>query len=283
MKFHIKDIFSFFYPEGIKVYALVGKSGTGKSFQSQFVANKYRIHLIIDDGLLIKNNKILAGKSAKKEQNFIKAMKRALFRDDSHCQEIITAIQKEKNRKVLIIGTSEKMILTITERLKLPAPYKIINIEDVSTKEEIETSLRIRYTEGKHVIPVPAVEITRTSPGIVYDSIQVFIKRLPFFRKEEAFEKTVVKPGFAVPKQKILSNAAFLQMLNHCFFEFDYNIKIVQLEATHEEDGYNLKVNLHSSQHLPNSQIPEIQEYIIDSLERYGGVRILKAQVNIIP
>ena len=39
---------------GIRVYALVGESGTGKSFRAKLVAQKYGIDMIIDDGLLIR-------------------------------------------------------------------------------------------------------------------------------------------------------------------------------------------------------------------------------------
>ena len=49
----------------IKVYALVGESGTGKSFRAKLVAQKHGIDMIIDDGLLIRDNRILAGHSAK--------------------------------------------------------------------------------------------------------------------------------------------------------------------------------------------------------------------------
>ena len=42
------------------VYALVGESGTGKSFRSKLLAEKYGIDSIIDDGLLIQNDKICA-------------------------------------------------------------------------------------------------------------------------------------------------------------------------------------------------------------------------------
>ena len=52
--------------EKIKVYAFVGPSGTGKSYRAQMVASEKEIHFIIDDGLLIKDNKIIAGESAKK-------------------------------------------------------------------------------------------------------------------------------------------------------------------------------------------------------------------------
>ena len=54
----------------IKVYAFVGPSGTGKSYRAQMVANENEIRYIIDDGLLIKDNEVIAGASAKKaEQN----------------------------------------------------------------------------------------------------------------------------------------------------------------------------------------------------------------------
>ena len=56
--------------KGIQVYALVGESGTGKSFRAKLVAQKYRIDLIIDDGLVIKDDKIIAGYSAKREKSF---------------------------------------------------------------------------------------------------------------------------------------------------------------------------------------------------------------------
>ena len=52
----------------IKVYAFVGPSGTGKSYRAQMVAGENNINFIIDDGLLIKDNEVIAGTSAKKEK-----------------------------------------------------------------------------------------------------------------------------------------------------------------------------------------------------------------------
>ena len=49
----------------IKVYAFVGPSGTGKSYRAQLVASENEINYIIDDGLLIKDNAVIAGSSAK--------------------------------------------------------------------------------------------------------------------------------------------------------------------------------------------------------------------------
>ena len=53
------------------VFALVGESGTGKSFRAKLLAEKYGITAIIDDGLLIQNDKILGGHSAKREKTYM--------------------------------------------------------------------------------------------------------------------------------------------------------------------------------------------------------------------
>ena len=52
--------------KNIKVYAFVGPSGTGKSYRAQMVAGEKDVHFIIDDGLLINDNEVIAGESAKK-------------------------------------------------------------------------------------------------------------------------------------------------------------------------------------------------------------------------
>lgn len=62
------------------IYAFIGRSGTGKSYKAQYVAGCYDIEYIIDDGLLIKGNKVIAGVSAKKESTRIAAVKRAVFK-----------------------------------------------------------------------------------------------------------------------------------------------------------------------------------------------------------
>ena len=110
----------FFRLKGIRVYALVGKSGTGKSFRAQLLMDKYGIDLMIDDGLLIKEQKILAGRSAKREKNYLAAVKTALFNERRHRREVLTILEQMKFKKVLIIGTSERMVIKIGQVLRLP-------------------------------------------------------------------------------------------------------------------------------------------------------------------
>ena len=171
------DILLPFTLKKIKVFALVGRSGTGKSFRAKLVAQKYEIDYIIDDGLLIKDDRILAGHSAKKEKTFMAAVKVALFDEKAHRDEVARKLQGEKTKKILILGTSEKMVHKIASRLQLPLPIKMIMIEDISSQEEIDKAIRTRRIEGKHVIPVPSIEVKRSYPNIFYNAIRIFRKK----------------------------------------------------------------------------------------------------------
>lgn len=276
MKFPVD--FAFIKNRPIKTYALVGRSGTGKSFRAQLVADKYHIQLIIDDGLLIRKDKIIAGKSAKQEANFLTAVKRALFQDADHFQEVMNALQTEHYRKILIIGTSEKMALKIALKLNLPEPSTIIHIEDIATKDEIDTAMRIRYSEGKHVIPVSPLQITRKYPSIVYDSIRVGLQKrlhfLPFIRQTQTVEKTLVCPEFSKQESTAISEAAITQMVSHCLNEYESTMKIEKVTYTYNQDGYDLDIVIRTPQAFPAHMIVEFEEYIADSLEKYGGILI---------
>ena len=81
------------------VFALVGESGTGKSFRAKLLAEKYGITAIIDDGLLIQNDKILGGHSAKREKTYMGAVRVALFDDKEHRDEVAKALKRAKIKK----------------------------------------------------------------------------------------------------------------------------------------------------------------------------------------
>ena len=94
----------------MEVIAFVGPSGTGKSHRAIGVAFDNKCDAIIDDGLLIKGTRILAGTSAKNEENRIQAVKRAIFTDDEHARVVREALGKNNIRRLLIIATSDNMI-----------------------------------------------------------------------------------------------------------------------------------------------------------------------------
>ena len=124
------------------VYAFHGPSGTGKSFRAKLVAQRYGIRAIIDDGLLIYEDDIAAGHSAKLENSYMAAVRVALFDNKEHRDEVALKIRKLHLRKILILGTSEKMVTKIALRLQLPPPEKFIRIEDIASAEQIAEAQR---------------------------------------------------------------------------------------------------------------------------------------------
>jgi adenylate kinase family enzyme len=278
-------VLDFLFPlKRIKVYALIGESGTGKSFRAKLVAQRYGIDYIIDDGLLIRDNRILAGHSAKKEKTFLAAVKVALFDEKARRDEVARKLQGEKTRKILILGTSEKMVNKIAVRLQLPPPQKIIKIEDIASQEEIEKAIRTRRIEGKHVIPVPAIEVKRSYPHIFYDAVRIFKGKKKLRGKENAarvHEKSVVRPEYSRRGKVIISEAALSQMVIHCVDEYNPEIRIKKIVVKDDEMGYRLVITIDVPFGIQlGGNIHELQQYIIDNIERYTGILI--EEVNII-
>ena len=93
----------------MKIYTLVGKSGTGKSFHAMELCRKKQIESIIDDGLFIYQNTVVAGVSAKRDATKIGAVKTALFQKDEIRDEVAQAIDRlpEDMRTVLILSALE--------------------------------------------------------------------------------------------------------------------------------------------------------------------------------
>ncbi len=269
--------------KGITVFALVGASGTGKSFRAKLLAQKYDINAIIDDGLLIQDDKILAGHSAKREKTFLAAVRAAVFDDKEHRDQIARALKKQSIKRLLILGTSEKMVQKIAMRLQLPPPSKIIKIEDIATQDEIDFAIRSRHIEGKHVIPVPALEIKRSYPQIFYDAIRVKLARKEKIsgNNTKVYEKSVVRPEFSKKGRVTISEAALTQMVMHCVSEFDSEIKIKKLTIKTDAHGYKLIIttDVPFGTQLAG-KIHNLQKYVIENLERYTGILI--ESVNII-
>jgi hypothetical protein len=275
----------FFLPlKRIKTFALVGESGTGKCFRAKLVAQMYGIEFIIDDGLLIRDNRILAGHSAKKEKTFMAAVKVALFDQKGQRDEVARKLQTEKTKKILILGTSEKMVNKIAARLQLPPISKIIKIEDIASQEDIEKAIRTRKIEGKHVIPVPSIEVKRNYPNIFYDAIKIFRRKKgpgPLGAGPTVHEKSVVRPEYSKRGKVIISEAALSQMVIHCVDEYNQNIRIKKMVVKDDDAGYRLVITIDVPYGTQlGGNIHELQQYIIDNIERYTGILI--EEVNII-
>ena len=272
----------------IQVYALVGESGTGKSFRSKLLAEEYGIHAIIDDGLLIQDEKIVAGRSAKREKTYMGAVRVALFDDKEHRDSVAKVLRKTHIKKILRQGTSEKMVIKVAMRLQLPQPQKIIHIEEIATKEEIEKAIKSRQVEGKHVIPVPSIEVKRNYPQIFSSSLRDFFSRKNIFSKNKTggsgklLEKSIVQPEFSKKGRVEISEAALTQMTMHCVNECDPDVKVKKISIKTDSRGYRLLVTVD----VPfgtqlTGKVHRLQQYIIDKIESYTGILIEEVSIII--
>ena len=272
----------------VQVYALVGESGTGKSFRSKLLAEEYGIHAIIDDGLLIQDDKIVAGRSAKREKTYMGAVRVALFDDKDRRDSVAKVLRKTHIKKILLLGTSEKMVSKIAMRLQLPQPQKIIHIEEIATKEEIEKAVKSRQVEGKHVIPVPTIEVKKNYPQILSSSMRDFFSQKKWFHKKlknpngKMIEKSIVQPEFSKKGRIEISEAALTQMTMHCVNECDPDVKIKKITIKTDSRGYRLIVLID----VPfgtqlTGKIHRLQQYIIDKIESYTGILIEEVSIVI--
>ncbi|MDP2872332.1 MAG: hypothetical protein Q8P31_07335 [Bacillota bacterium] len=178
------------------VLALVGASGTGKSYQASFVAHEFGVDVIVDDGLLVREGKILAGRSAKAESTRVGAIKRAIFSYPEDAAAARAALAGCQPQKVLVLGTSLGMIARIVVALDLPSPARIVHIEDVSRPGDIRRARRVRREQGKHVIPAPTLEVRKTFSGYLIDPLRFFL-RPKGGRSHVVVEKSVVRPTWS--------------------------------------------------------------------------------------
>lgn len=181
----------------MKVYGLIGKSGTGKSYQAVTLCKELNIESIIDDGLFICRNKVMAGISAKRQPTQIGAVKTALFHTDEHMQEVRDKIARIKPSSILIIGTSDGMVDKIVRRLELPKIGKRIYIEEITTEAERAIARKHRDEMGQHVIPAPTFQLKRQFSGYFMMPVRMLLKELGAMKPADISEKSVVRPTYS--------------------------------------------------------------------------------------
>ena len=195
------------------VIALVGPSGTGKSHRALWVAQKNGADAIIDDGILIKDGKVIGGYSAKKEKNRIMAVRRAIFVLPGHASDVRRAIAESLPRRILILGTSENMVQKIAKALKIGPVSKIIRIEDIASKRDMELAQYHRLKKGEHIIPVPSIELKPHFSGYLIDPIKSFFKTSSSKRRRLG-ERSIVRPVFSYYGKLVIDDSVIKSIVH---------------------------------------------------------------------
>ena len=274
----LKDI-KLSFANKIKVYAFVGPSGTGKSYRAQMVASEKNVNFIIDDGLLIKDNEVIAGESAKKADTKVATVKHALFYEDDEKEAIIKALKKYKPESILILGTSDGMVQKIAANLGLPEVSETVYITDVETEEEMKTARRIRVTEGKHVIPVPTFEIKKDFSGYLLDPLQIF-KSKGNGQKPYISEKSIIRPTFSYLGKFTISDLVFRQILEYLALQTPAIHKILKTRV--ENFGEGAKIYMEVSIVYGFNVVDGLTEFKIKSkkeIEKLTAMNVVELDV----
>ncbi len=270
----------------METYALVGHSGTGKSHQAPITASQHGIDYIIDDGLFIKGNYNLAGRSAKRENTRFGAIKRALFQDPEHAELVKKKIREINPEKILIIGTSKRMTEVIAENLDLPAPTYFYTIEEVSNPEAIKTALTIRAKENRHVIPLPTFAIKKEFPGYIMDPLRSFFT-FPTTKPEGVpVERSVVRPVFSTLGSFYIAENVITDLVEHLVREVPGIYKIMQTDLKNGKTkvvlnidvaidissirGMRIDAMLREVQHILKEQIEYQTGFYLDEVNVYA-------------
>lgn len=221
---------------------MVGKSGTGKSYQAMNLCKELNIECFIDDGLFICGNSILEGISAKRQSTKVAAIKTALFTDEEHRQSVLNKIMAVSPATILILGTSEKMIQSISKRLELPELERIIRIEEITSEEEREIARKQRQELGKHIIPVPTLQLKREFSGYFLDPLRII--RGWRGGKASVSEKTVVRPTYSYLGQYTISDKVIGDVIGHLGRETEGVESVAKVSIENNKEGMKITIHL---------------------------------------
>ncbi|WP_146548606.1 hypothetical protein [Rummeliibacillus suwonensis] len=263
----------------MKIYSLSGPSGTGKSTFALSFAHDHDIAGIIDDGLFIVNGKKIAGMSAKFEKSAYKAVKRAIFSDEDHAKEVQNAIKAQQIDKLLIIGTSDRMTDKIARRLEIGEIQYYYHIEDLKSSSELKLAKFIRKTEGKHIMPIPVIEVEQNFfKRFIQRGMEIFSTK-----KEKIGETTIVQPDFHQATGHI-DKQYFSQMIQKTcekekMVEKVTKVQFVLLPAPKVSVSLILQGPIQLDQQLP---IRELQENIRNAFDQEFELELQSIDINLV-
>jgi len=263
----------------VKLYALIGPSGTGKSHHAAEVAADLGADAILDDGLLVQGGRIVAGRSAKREETMVAAVKRAVLVDSEHAADIRRALDTLRPKGLLILATSENMVGRILKALGLEGePLRVIRIEDVASPEDMETARQIRRTEGKHVIPAPTFEVRKTFAGYWVDALR-FMGRGR--ERRQVAERSVVRPTYSSLGRFFIADTVVSAIAGYVAAHVGGVHRVLRVQTVSFPEGVvcTLDLSVYTGHFLP-AVLEEVQRVVRNEVEHQTALQILGVNVT---
>jgi len=266
--------------QAVDVVALVGPAGSGKSHRAGLVAYQHNCEAIIDDGLLIQGGRIVAGTSAKREANKMAAVRRAIFLDPQHREEVRSALWSAKPKRVLVIGTSDDMIIRICDALDLPHPEVTVRIEDIATPAQIRLARRKRLQEGKHVIPAPTFEVKKTFSGYLVDPLRYILKREQDV-DAVPLEKSVVRPTFSSLGRFFIADTVLGSIVTHAAESVEGIGRVGKAVVESRRDGVRVELEVTLRYGYPIWDVlRQTQQTVAQQLEHMTALNVLEVNLD---
>ena len=266
------------------VIALVGPCGTGKSHRALWVAQQNGADAIIDDGILIKDGKVIGGSSAKKEKNRIMAVRRAIFVLPGHASDVRRAIAASEPRRILVLGTSENMVQKIAKALHIGSVSKIIRIEDIASKKDMELAQYHRLKRGEHIIPVPTIELKPHFSGYLIDPIKSFFKTSSSKRRRLG-ERSIVRPVFSYYGKLVIDDSVIKSIVHIVAEAFEEVHRVGSTHVKHlvsGDDDLGITVSLEvvfSYGHGITETMATLRRRLQTEIERMTGMVVHKIDI----
>lgn len=253
--------------EQIYVVGFIGTSGSGKSHRATEVAKDLGISYIIDDGILIYHNRVVAGSSAKLAKTRVGSLKRAVFYDEEHREEVRAAIRKYKPQAILVLGTSDNMIEKIVDCLALPPIAKKVYIDEYASQWEQRQAKATRLNKGMHVIPVATFELKKDFSGLLLDPLNWMKWKGKVINNYES-ERSVVRPTFSMLGNYSITDYTIVQLIKYTILKNKGVQRVARVAVQQYRYGVHIQADIvmYYGQKI-KSVMREIQLDIADELE----------------
>ena len=170
----------------------------------------------------------------------------------------------------------------LTSRQGIEIPF--IRIEDIATRSEMEKARFYRVKQGKHIIPVPTIELKPHFSGYLIDPLQSFFKRSST-RRRRLGEKSIVRPVFSYYGKLVIDDSAIKGIVRHVILNEGPFSKVSDIEVKHlfagdEDQGLRISCNvvLTYGNHIP-TLLKQAQEKVTSHVEFMTGMIVHEVDI----
>jgi uncharacterized alkaline shock family protein YloU len=159
----------------------------------------------------------------------------------------------------------------------------LIRIEDVSSDEEIRRAKETRFSEGKHTIPVPSMEIKHEFSGNLSNPIQRLRRRRERSQEQamQDSERTVVRPTFSSLGNYSISDEAMQMMVEIILRRIRGVDRLLGFAAANEVAGVAISLDLALIYGFNAPQVlADVQDKVSRQVEEFTSINVISVDVR---